>query len=117
MFDLLKISIKSQVEYISSKIKNKEHKERFLKTIKLIDASNSNTMADYTNAFNHVFWSFTVKPIQYNYLIFKKDLKYETLAYETINDIVKSINKRFVYGHSKIYLGMFSDIKTDPIIR
>jgi hypothetical protein len=118
MIDLARLMLCSQTSFIEKRISDKKYAKVFKDTaVCIIQISARIPDWDVENGLNSL--TNEIKLLRLNAetdkpgpisSLFNDQYKYKLLAFDMADDIINSLNSRFVHGNSKAFLGLF-DIK------
>ena len=118
MIDLARLMLCSQTSFVERRIHDKKYAKIFKDTAvcmiqisaNIPDSNDGRSLQLLSDQINLL--RFTIEKDRPNAVssFFNEDFKYKLLALDMADDIVNSLNSRFITGNSKTFLGLF-DIK------
>lgn len=112
MMDLVRLMLCTQTAYIAKRIHDKKHVKIFHDTmLSMIKVSSEfSDVESFRQEFELIKLSLSDNKPGFVKSIFNDNHKYVNLALDMTQDIINSVNSRFITGDSKVFLGLF-DIK------
>jgi len=118
MIDLARLMLCSQTSFVEKRIHDKRYAKVFKDTAvcliqisaNISDSNDGKCLQLLSDQVNLLRFSLEKDRPSFIFSFFYEDFKYRLLALDMADDIVNSLNSRFVTGNSKTFLGLF-DIK------
>lgn len=112
MMDILRLMLVTQTSFIVKRIVDKNHAKTFEDTMLYIIkvSSDFSDVKSFSDEFELVKRSLNANKSNAFISFFDKKSKYVDVALELTDDIINSVNIRFIEGGSKAFLNLF-DVK------
>lgn len=112
MMDLVRLMLCTQTSYVAKRIDNKKHAKIFQDIMLSIIKTSSefSEVHDFKQEFELIKLSLANSKPGFIMSIFNDNHKYVELALSLTQDVIDSVNSRFINGDSKVFLGLF-DVK------
>jgi hypothetical protein len=116
MIDLARLMLCSQTSFVEKRIHDKKYAKVFKDTAVCIiqisanisDSNNGTCLQSLSDQIKLLRLSIEKDEPNFVSSFFSEDYKYRILALDMADDIVNSLNSRFVNGDSKTFLGLFN---------
>ena len=112
MMDLVRLMLCTQTSFMVKRIDDKKYAKTFEDTMLSIIkvSSDFSDVKEFSNEFKLIKASLSTSKPGFITSMFDEKHKYIDLALELTDDIINSVNSRFIDGNSKAFLGLF-DVK------
>lgn len=112
MMDLVRLMLCTQTSFMTKRIHDKKYAKSFEDTMLSIIkvSSDFSDVAAFSDEFKLIRASLSTTKPNFIKSMFDEKHKYIELALDLTDDIINSVNSRFITGDSKAFLGLF-DIK------